>query len=244
VTEDPEEIHNLAFDPASAEKCTELREALYAWMMEMRDLGLIDEPEMIARAQEFDGVHFEVGATCGNFDRILETADCARVGSAGKEILHERLKDEDSAVRYWAVTGLMSYELDNDVTSAVEHLVNDESISVALAAADLLCRADCVVEALRGFERGLQSDVLWSRCRAGANLSYYGAEVLRQMTSLLPALRSALANQVCYGSYDPDVASLIPPVRSMYMAQKGTIAGNWVLNRVIRRIELAAAARM
>jgi N-sulfoglucosamine sulfohydrolase len=244
VTEDPEEIHNLACDPASAEKCRELREALYAWMTETRDLGLIDEPEMIVRAQEFDGVNFEVGAACGNFERILETADCARLGSAGKEMLHERLKDKDSAVRYWAVTGLMSYELDIDVTSAIEQLVNDESMSVALAAADLLCRADRVGEALPGFDRGLKSDLLWTRCRAGANLSYYSPDVLLQMTSLLPALRSALANPSCYGSYDPDVTSLIPPVRSIYVAQRETIAGNWVLSRVINRIELAAAVRM
>lgn len=32
---------------------------------------------------------------------------------------------------------------------------------------------------------------------------------------------------------------LIPPVQTMYRAQKDTIVGEWVLQRVIKRIELA-----
>ena len=88
-------------------------------------------------------------------------------------------------------------------------------------------------------KRALQSDLLWARFRAGANLSFYRREILAQMKALIPALQAALDNPVCYGSFEPDWDALIPPVQTMYRAQKNTIVGEWVLQRVIKRIELA-----
>ena len=88
-------------------------------------------------------------------------------------------------------------------------------------------------------ERALQSDLLWARFRAGANLSFYRREILAQMKELIPALQAALDNPVCYGPFEPNWDALIPPVQTMYRAQKDTIVGEWVLQRVIKRTELA-----
>ena len=88
-------------------------------------------------------------------------------------------------------------------------------------------------------ERALQSDLLWARFRAGANLSFYSREILAQMKALIPTLQAALDNPVYYGPFEPDWDALIPPVQTMYRAQKDTIVGEWVLQRVIKRIELA-----
>ncbi len=238
VENDPEEIANLAGDPKYSGLKDQLRTELFEWMIETRDLGLIDETEMIVRATEYDGVNYEVGAHCENYAHVLETADFSRLGEAGKAKLIDRLDDSDSAVRYWAITGLMSYEAEDTVLQKIGSLVQDESISVSLAAADLLCQNNRT-EGMPALERALQSDLLWARFRAGANLSFYRREILAQLKALIPALQAALDNPVCYGPFEPNWDALIPPVQTMYLAQKDTIMGEWVLQRVIKRIELA-----
>ncbi|MYI64138.1 MAG: sulfatase-like hydrolase/transferase, partial [Gemmatimonadetes bacterium] len=239
VENDPEKIANLADDPEYSDLKDQMRAQLFAWMIETRDLGLIDEIEMIVRAATYDGVNCEVGAHCENYAHILETADFPRLGEAGKAKLIDRLDDPDSAVRYWAITGLMSYEVEDTVLQKIGPLVQDESLSASLAAADLLCQNNRIEGAIPALERALQSDLLWVRFRAGANLSFYSRELLAQMKKLIPALQAALDNPVCYGPFEPDWDALIPPVQTMYRAQKNTIVGEWVLQRVIKRIELA-----
>ena len=239
IENDPEEIANLADDPEYSDRKDQMRTQLFAWMIETRDLGLIDETEMIVRATEYDGVNYEVGAHCEHYAHILETADFPRLGKAGRAKLIDRLDDPDSAVRYWAITGLMSYELEDTVLQKIGPLVQDESISVSLAAADLLCQNNRTEGAMPALEHALQSDLLWARFRAGANLSFYRREILAQMKALIPALQAALDNPVCYGPFEPDWDALIPPVQTMYRAQKNAIVGEWVLQRVIKRIELA-----
>ena len=239
IENDPEEIANLADDPEYSDLKDQMRTQLFAWMIETRDLGLIDETEMIVRAAEYDGVNYEVGTHCEHYAHILATADFPRLGETGRAKLIDRLDDPDSAVRYWAITGLMSYELEDTVLQKIGPLVRDESISVCLAAADLLCQNNRPAGAMPALERALQSDLLWTRFRAGANLSFYRREILAQMKALIPALQAALDNPVCYGPFEPDWDALIPPVQTMYRAQKNAIVGEWVLQRVIKRIELA-----
>ena len=240
IEEDPEEVDNLADDPKYREIGDQMREELYRWMIETRDLGIFDETEMIERAAEYGGVNYEVGTHCENYERILETADLSRLREAGRTELIGRLEDPDSAVRYWALTGLISYKIDNDETvGKIVRCVGDESVSVGLAAGDLLCRLGLVEQAMPAFRRGLESDLLWARFRAGANMSYYDRETLARMKSLIPDLQTALNNPVCYGDYEPDLETLIPPVRNAFIGQRDKIVGEWVLNRVIRRIQLA-----
>jgi hypothetical protein len=136
IETDPEEINNLADDPDYAATVERMRTTLFDWMIETRDLGLIDETEIVVRAAKYGGVSYEVGTHCDNFVRILETADLARLGQKGKLELIERLADPDSAVRYWAVTGLMCFDWDAVVKQRLKELLQDESISVSLAAAD------------------------------------------------------------------------------------------------------------
>ncbi|MFP6723880.1 MAG: hypothetical protein VCF25_26975, partial [Candidatus Poribacteria bacterium] len=117
-------------------------------------------------------------------------------------------------------------------------LLQDESISVSLAAADALGRigqADKTISALRN---ALQSDLLWARFRAAANLSYYDREQLSKMKSLIPDLQAALKNSSCYGrEHLPYIESMFS--RHSFNAQRDTIVGLWVIDRVIKRIKLA-----
>ena len=159
---------------------------------------------MIVRAAEHDGVNYEVGAHCDNYACILETADLNRIGSVGKLKLIDRLNDTDSAIRYRAITGLMAYEIDHSVIQKIFPLLQDKSISVSLAAADLLCQNNYTKNIMPALERGLKSDLLWARFRAAANLSFYDRDLLAQMKPLIPTLQVALKNPVCYGSFEPD----------------------------------------
>ena len=89
------------------------------------------------------------------------------------------------------------------------------------------------------FIRALESDILWARCRAGANLSYYDRETLSKMKMLIPYLKAALKNPSCYGNNDPALDTLIPPNQVFFSEERDRHVGGWILKRVIRRIKLA-----
>ncbi len=239
IENDPQAIHNLADDPAFNDVKDGLRGKLFSWMIETQDLGLFDETEIVVRAAAYDGVSREVGIRCAEFERILETADLARLGEEGQEELLKRLDDSDSAVRYWAVTGLSSYDSDLETIEHLKPLLDDESISVSLAAAEYLVRAGAGSVTIAAFARGLESDILWARIRAGAYLSYCNREQLRPMAPLIPALRTALDNQNLFGpEHDPHIKT--NQFAGMLNAQRDVIGRQWVLERVMKRIEVAA----
>ena len=237
IERDPEEIHNLADNPAFSQVKDELRGKLFGWMIETADLGLIDETEIIVRAAAYNGVSREVGVHCDNFARILETADLARLGEEGKKELLKRLDDPDSAVRFWAVTGLSYFDFDAETIEQLKPQLDDESISVSLAAADYLVRSGEGTVTLAAFNRALESNILWTRVRAGAYLSYCSREQLQPMRPLIPALQSAADNQRFFGpEHDHHIKTKL---MRMLNAQRDVIAKQWVLERVITRIELA-----
>ena len=238
IENDPEAIHNLANDPAFNDIKDELCEKLFGWMIETEDLGLLDETEIVVRAAAYNGISREVGIRCDNFERILETADLARFNEEGREELLNRLDDPDSAVRYWAIAGLSSYAFDLVMIERLQPLLDDKSISVSLAAADYLARAGAGAMTIAAFTRGLQSDILWARIRAGAYLSYCSREQLRPLAPLIPALQAALDNQNFFGpEHDPHIKT--NQFAGMLNAQRDVIGREWVLERVAKRIELA-----
>ena len=122
------------------------------------------------------------------------------------------------------VVDLSSNVFSNNITRKLKHLLQDESLSVSLAASDSLCQAGWVDITIPALRNALQSDLLWARFRAAANLSYYGREQLSQMKSLIPDLQTALRNSSCY-----DLEHL-PYIESMFSqrsfnAQRDTIVG-------------------
>ncbi|MBS11885.1 MAG: hypothetical protein CME19_09835 [Gemmatimonadetes bacterium] len=235
---DPEAVNNLADDPDFAATRDRLREQLFGWMSETWDLGLLDETEIAFRARAYDGISWEVGQGCASFPRIIETADLARRGEEGRQELLERLEDSDSAVRYWAVTGLLSFDHDADTLERVALLLDDPSISVNLAAANYTVRTGQGDRAISAFTRALESEILWARLRAGAYLTYCSADQLRPMKALIPALQAAIENQGLFGpEHEPFLET--NQFGGMVDAQRDTITRRWVLERAVSRIELA-----
>ena len=116
-----------------------MRGQIYEWMIEHRDLGLIDEPELHERAA--GEPLWLVGQRCDNYAAILDAADLSRRGPAQRGELLRRLADGDSAIRFWAVTGLVILECaDQTVVDAFTRALDDPAVSVRSAAADGLFR--------------------------------------------------------------------------------------------------------
>jgi N-sulfoglucosamine sulfohydrolase len=77
---DPEMVHNLADDPAFADVLMQMRQRLRDWMLETRDLALVEERELYERAKGRS--LWAVGQELENYERILETANLQLQGKS------------------------------------------------------------------------------------------------------------------------------------------------------------------
>ncbi|MGL4554589.1 MAG: sulfatase-like hydrolase/transferase [Gemmataceae bacterium] len=130
---DPHELKNLAGDPRHAADLDRLRGRHLEWYRSTRDLGLMPEAEVEARAK--GRTRFEMGRDPKAYDgeRYREAAEAvARRASAAE--LRALLKDPDAAVRWWGATGVGALgraEAEDGLRAALK----DSSGAVRVAAA-------------------------------------------------------------------------------------------------------------
>jgi len=139
---DPDEVVNLADDPAHREKLEELRAAVFARILDQRDVTFLPEAEIHSRSAGSTPYELARDATAYPLERILETADLAsNLSDEALPALRERLADHDSAVRWWAVLGHLMRGADA-VAGAEETLLrllsDDPAPNVRIAAAEAL----------------------------------------------------------------------------------------------------------
>jgi uncharacterized sulfatase len=156
---DPDEVNNLIRSSEHRAKLRELRDVLRDWCREIRDLGFLPEGEIHSRS---------AGSTPGDmarddskypFDRIFAAAEIATTRRV-KDLpaVRKNLKDADSAVRYWAVIGILNRG-PRAVTQSRDELIAalaDDSPYVRIASALALGRhgqrpdqrraVDCLLE--------------------------------------------------------------------------------------------------
>ena len=138
---DPHMVRDVASDPEYAEVLQRMRGRLGEWMLETRDLGLLDEAEMLER-EKGAASPWDLGQALENYERILDTANLQLQGRAAVPELISRTQDPDSAVRFWAALGLAvagqfsGPETVSSVVPALEAALEDESVSVRLTAAE------------------------------------------------------------------------------------------------------------
>lgn len=136
---DPWEVNNLATDPAYKEVLQRMRKANIDWANKILDTGFIPEGELNIRAGSHSFFDYMRSGKV-ELKTIVEAADLATLGQ--KENLGqmvEWLKNEDSAIRYWAATGLLI--LKDDARSAIPRLndaLKDSSPDVVVVAAEAL----------------------------------------------------------------------------------------------------------
>lgn len=188
---DPHMIHNVLEDPKYAEVVSKMRGRLYDWMLETRDLGLLDETETLARAKAHPS-HWDLGQAIQNFPEILETANLMTAGASAVPELLECAINEDPAIRFWAVLGLANLRSSNpNVHAALKVAAKDESISVAIAAADGLFNLGLYEDGLPAILSALRHPVPAARIRASCILDTQPPSANPHLQAAIPVLQEA-----------------------------------------------------
>jgi len=169
LVEDPDQFNNLAGDPVYEQTLLDMREQLHEWMLDTRDLGLLNEPEYMIRSA--GSTPYEMGHDPDQYD-IKSVMDAAEmVGMDDVPRLAGALKSEDSGVRYWAVMGLQYLEGDAvDAIPALEDLLDDPSPVVQVEAAFTLARLAQTDIALPVLEKWVQDERPWLALQAARSI--------------------------------------------------------------------------
>jgi N-sulfoglucosamine sulfohydrolase len=134
------QIKNLAASPEYQAILKQMRKALYARMIELRDTAMLTEDEMHRRCA--DDPPYDVAQRNGAYDveRIVKAAALVGMGTQHRDKLTTLLGDADSAVRYWAAVGLAALDAEAEpAADALNKALHDSSPSVRIAAAEALC---------------------------------------------------------------------------------------------------------
>ncbi|HEY5312425.1 MAG TPA: sulfatase-like hydrolase/transferase, partial [Pirellulales bacterium] len=143
LASDPDEVHNLAASSEHAETRDRLRAALHEQMASIRDVGLLSEGEMHRRSA--DWAPYDMGHDPAQypFAAVYGMADLASsLRPDAMPLLARGLTHTDSAVRCWAVLGLLMRGAPAVAANRGQLLAafDDSSPDVRVAAAEALGR--------------------------------------------------------------------------------------------------------
>jgi hypothetical protein len=135
---DPDELHNLAGDPAYAGTLGRMREAHFDWVRRTRDTGLVPE-QMLRDFAEGRSEYAFARSEDYRLDEVVETVRLLEKGSAAVPALRASLAHDYGPVRYWAATHLVSLgEAARPALSELRAALDDREAEVAIAAAEAL----------------------------------------------------------------------------------------------------------
>lgn len=138
---DPDELHNVATDPAYAAELRRFRAAHFAWVAETRDTGLIPE-QMLQDLAAGSSAYEYAQSEAYQLDRCMAVARLMEEGNTAVSALERALVDDYAPVRYWAAVGLGVLRAGaTPAVPALERALADRHVEIALAAAEALCRA-------------------------------------------------------------------------------------------------------
>ena len=148
---DPDNVKNLASDPAHAQRLSKMRDALKEQQMATRDCGFLPEASLVSRAKEAKSTIYDLICDSKLYDQqaYMKSADVAnftKLEDLAK--LQELLKSSDEGHRYWGVIGciqLGKQAATPDILKIMENLIRSElkderSLDVRVTAALYLCR--------------------------------------------------------------------------------------------------------
>ncbi len=197
---DPHEINNLAGDPKHADALKRMRAAHLQWVQDTKDLGLIPEPiiaerrkelgseYMILRQKDGDGYNKKLGA--------IAAAASEGIDALPKLVAH--LDDNDSAIRYWAATGIgnIGQPARDAAGKSVAELLKDPSSAVRTAAGRALCRMGTPDAALPVLIHELRTGAQWERLHAANALD----EIDEQARPVIDDMKVGLEYQKGFNS--------------------------------------------
>jgi len=140
---DPDEVNNLAADPAHKQRLLKMREAVYEWQAEIRDIGFLPEGEIHRLAE--GSTPYEVGHNPSKYPYEEVSAMAQTASMQNPENLPELqqgLKSDEIGVRYWAAMGMVMLGEDavNPSRKQLRSALKDPSNSVRCIAAEALGR--------------------------------------------------------------------------------------------------------
>jgi len=157
---DPYETKNLVGDPAYENILMEMRTELKEWMITTHDTGLMPEAYMKAHTQNSTAYHLAEDPEKFPIKEILGLNDLILEEPIDQDQLAGYLKDPHELMRYWAAVWLQHVSDPGERTVArLNEALNDPSVYVRLAVADVLCSYDqCNEQAQKTILNGLRSD--------------------------------------------------------------------------------------
>lgn len=136
---DPWEVNNLAPDPACLDVLERMRKACNDWMIEIKDAGFIPEADLAGRTGVVSAYdHLRREKT--DIAEIISAAEKSTFADPGDfDEIVSFLKSEESAIRYWGVTGLLLMDgMQEETADILTGALNDSSENVVIAAAEAL----------------------------------------------------------------------------------------------------------
>ena len=194
---DPHMVQNVAGDPRYAEVLQRMRIRLRDWMIATRDLGILDETEML-ELERGSASRWDLGQSLQNYERILDTADLQLRGPEALPEMIARAGDPDPSVRFWAVLGLAGAsrsrpaEAISSATRALESALRDEAVSVRVAAAEGLFNLGRYEKGLPVLIGALSHPSVDARIRAGCVLDSQPPDANLKLRQAIGPLRDAL----------------------------------------------------
>ncbi|MCF3650593.1 sulfatase-like hydrolase/transferase [Synoicihabitans lomoniglobus] len=157
---DPDELHNVAHDPAYADTLARMRAEHFDWARRTVDTGFI--PEQMLRDFAVGSSEFEYARSGAyDIDRCIAAVRLLEQGAAAGSVLMAALADSYPPVRYWAASGLAA--LGREVKTpgmgaALRKALQDEHAEVSIAAAEALCNRGEPSAALPFLTRWLEDE--------------------------------------------------------------------------------------
>ena len=149
-------MKNLAEQEEYAERVVSMRQKLYDWMLETRDLSLLHETDMIKRANGKMPYEFAHDDSIYPMAKILKVADMVGRGPGHLDDFAAALSENDPAIRYWAATGLAALgKKALPAKEALNNALNDEWPWVRFAAAEACCYVGLEYEGVQILASGL-----------------------------------------------------------------------------------------
>jgi hypothetical protein len=199
---DPDNVKNLASDPAHAARLARMRAELSRQQQALRDCGFLPEGILLQRARQHKITLYELIRSPQLYDQAgyMRAADLANFAQpADLPRLLELLRSSDAGFRFWGVVGCIQLgerAATPEVRQYLEALLgtdvkDDATLEVRVTAALYLCQAGHLPDvALRSLAEVIAqaSDRSPGKGRAWADVMLLGAKA-QAITGLLGAMK-------------------------------------------------------
>ena len=180
IDEDPDNVINLANDPAYKNELTAFRKQKEAFLKANPDTGFV--PESVLWQAQQDSTLYAGYLAKLPYEEIYAAAEKATLAPTIEQLL-ELGKSDNDIVRFWASQGALIYVVSgNDQSAATNEAfitylktaTNDKQLDTAINAAEALQRLGYIKEAKAAFKQILNADnpyVLLRACGALENIN-------------------------------------------------------------------------